>query len=128
MGKIVKQIKVSSDIGETVLTTLLDSGAGVSLIREDIAKKIFSTFTKMDKSRIFYGVNGQKAFKSSWTCILQLKMKNKLLDGQFYVVENMPRELIIGVDFMQKWEITLDLKKEDYSIGVDPEAIEIANS
>lgn len=33
---------------------------------------------------------------------------------------------IIGVDFMQRWEIRLDPKSHDFTIGVDPEAIEMA--
>lgn len=43
----------------------------------------------------------------------------------FYVVENIPRQMIIGADFMQKWEVSLFPKREDYTVGVDPNAIEI---
>jgi hypothetical protein len=76
--------------------------------------------------RIFLGVDGKKALQSARTCTLQLEMKGKILDGLFYVVSDMPREVIIGADFMQRWEIKLDLKQEDYHVGIDPQAIEIA--
>lgn len=70
--------------------------------------------------------NGDAGLQTDRTCLLALDMKGKDLTGQFYVVEKLVREILVGVDFMQAWEIKLDMKAEDYTVGVDPEAIEIA--
>lgn len=126
MGKIIKDIETAGDKGVAKVSVLFDCGAGSSLIRKDLAEKLCKTFTTLRHPRVFKGVNGDEAFRSGSTCTIELKVKDKLIDGKFYVVERMPREIIVGVDFLQTWEITLDMKNEDFTVGVDPEAIEIA--
>lgn len=126
MGKIVKELLIYADKGKTNVVALLDSGAGRSLVRRDVANKVVQHFSKLHQPIIFNGVNGEKAFSASDRCSIEVEMKGKLLDGLFYIIDNMPREMIIGVDFMQGWEIKLDLKNEDYIIGLDPQNVEIA--
>ena len=126
MGKIVKRLPVYGSEGDANVVALLDSGAGFSLVRKEIADKIIRHFSKLHAPISFKGVNGKKAFLASNTCTIEVKMKGKFLNGVFYVIDKMPREMIIGVDFMQAWEIKLDLKNEDYTIGIDPQSVEIA--
>ena len=126
MGKIVKELPVYADKGKTNVVVLLDSGAGRSLIRRDVANKVVQHFSKRQKPLIFNGVNGKEAFSASNYCSIEVKMKGKFLDGIFYIIDEMPREMIIGVDFMQGWDIKLDLKNEDYTVGIDPQNVEIA--
>lgn len=126
MGKIVKQLDFLGDRDTVQLAVLLDSGAGSSIIRRDVAEKLSEYFHQLKVPRIFKGVNGLEALRGSEACTLEVEMKGKILDGLFYVVDVMPREVIIGVDFMQKWEIKLNLKGEDYEVGIDPQSIEIA--
>ena len=126
MRKIIKNLPVYADKGKTNVEVLLDSGACRSLIRRDIANKVVQHFSKRQKPLVFNGVNGKKAFSASNYCSIEIKMKGKFLDGTFYIIDEMPREMIIGVDFMQGWDIKLDLKNEDYTVGLDPEGVEIA--
>ena len=126
MGKIVKRLKVVGGDGVEELAVLMDSGASVSLVRRDRAIQAGAPLYKRPSARVFHMANGDEGFRSDEVCILDFEMKGKVLDGLFYVVDQMPREVIIGVDFMQRWEIRLDMKAEDYEVGVDPEAIEIA--
>lgn len=126
MGKIIKKLTVVGDAGEASLKVLLDSGAGSSLIRRDVAEKVSRNSLHLGTPKVFRMANGGEGMRSSDVRVLALRMKGKELDGSFYVVDTMPREMILGFDFMQKWEISLRLKEEDYAIGVDPEAIEIA--
>ncbi|MBI4612456.1 MAG: retroviral-like aspartic protease [Planctomycetes bacterium] len=126
MGKIVKKLRLMGDSGELEIEVLLDSGAGASLVRADVAESITSMISSRKVPCVFHGVNGEEALRSDRICHLVIEMKGKFLDGRFYLVDRMPREMILGVDFMQMWGIILDLRKEDYTVGVDPQAIEIA--
>lgn len=125
MGKIIKRLRLIGDRGEARAQVVFDSAASASLIREKLARKLFSQFTEMLVPRTFHGVNGLAAFQARRTCTLQIEMKGVILDGLFYVVEKLPRDIILGVDFLQRWEIKLDMKREDFTTGVDPGAIEI---
>ena len=126
MGKIEKKLPVYSDLAKRDVETLLDSGAGLSLIRKDVAEKIVRHSLKLDTPIILIGVNGQKAFSANNSCVIVIEMKGKFLSGIFYIIDEMPREMIIGVDFMQTWDIRLDLKNEDFTVGMDPQSVEIA--
>jgi len=125
MGKIVDRFEFHGNRGNAIAETLMDSGAGVSVMRRDVAEKLSSHFLNL-KPRTLRMVNGQQWVTVSEGAYLEVEMKGKALDGSFYVVDEMPREVIIGVDFMQRWEIRLDPKNHDFTIGVDPEAIEMA--
>ena len=126
MGKIVKELPVYADKGNTNVVALLDSGAGLSLIRKDVAEKIVQHSLKLHTPIILKGVNGQKAFSVDNRCSVEVVMKGKFLPGIFYIIDEMPREMIIGVDFMQTWDIRLNLKNEDFIVGIDPQSVEIA--
>ncbi|MBW8049803.1 MAG: retroviral-like aspartic protease [Cytophagales bacterium] len=127
MGKIEKNLPVYADKGKINVIALFDSGAGRSLIRRDVVNKVVQHLLKLHKPIIFNGVNGKEAFSASNYCGIEVEMKGKLLSGLFYIIDKMPREMIIGVDFMQGWDIKLDLKNEDYTVGLDPQDVEIAN-
>jgi hypothetical protein len=124
MGKLAGRFEFHGDRGRATVEALVDSGASVSLIRRDVAEKLSGQFLNW-KARNLRLANGQQWLTASTIVTLGVVMKGKALDGSFYVVETMPREVIIGVDFMQKWEISLHPKKHDFTIGVDPNAIEI---
>lgn len=126
MGKIEKKLPVYSDLAKTNVEALLDSGAGLSLIRKDIAEKIVRHSVKLHSPIILKGVNGQIAFSVNNSCNIEIEMKGKFLSGIFYIIDEMPREMIIGVDFMQTWDIRLNLKNEDFTVGIDPQSVEIA--
>lgn len=125
MGKIVDSFKFHGNLGNTTVQALMDSGASVSVIRRDIAEKLSSQFLQW-QPRTLRMVNSDKWVSVSTIVALGVEMKGKALDGKFYVVDMMPREVIVGVDFMQAWEIKLDPKNHDFTIGVDPDAIEMA--
>ena len=125
MGKIVREFEFRGDKGKARVKALMDTGASVSLIRRDIAERITSHFLKISGITL-RRVDGKMWKKVREAVHVVVVMKGKELDSSFYVVDDMPREAIIGVDFMQKWEIKLYPKKHDFSIGIDPNSVEIA--
>jgi predicted aspartyl protease len=125
MGKIVQKFVFLGDKGKVVIEALLDSGASASVVRRDAAERLTGSFLRLPP-RTLQMLNGKKWVSVADATLLGVKMKNKVLEGSFCVVDAMPREAIIGVDFMQKWEIRLDPKNHDFTIGLDPDAIEMA--
>ncbi|MBI4568919.1 MAG: retroviral-like aspartic protease [Planctomycetes bacterium] len=126
MGKIVAQVSVFGERGQTRLAALFDSGVGLSLIRRDMADRVSTSIVRLSTPRALRMANGREGMRTDDIRLLVLRMKGQELDGRFHVIDDMPRKMIIGVDFLQTWEITLDMKKEDYRIGADPNGIEIA--
>ncbi|MBI4568920.1 MAG: retroviral-like aspartic protease [Planctomycetes bacterium] len=126
MGKIIAGVEVFGDRGKTRVKALLDSGAGLSLIRRDVADRVSSGVVRLRDPQKFRMADGRESMSTSDARMLVVRMKGRELTGTFYVIDDMPRQVIIGVDFLQTWEIALDMKTEDYRIHADPRAIEIA--
>jgi len=127
MGKIIETFAFQGNKSRAEVPALMDSGASASVIRRDVAENLIDSFLRLP-ARTLRMVNGEKWLTVSEGAYLVVEMKGKGLDGAFYVVETMPREAIIGVDFMQKWEIRLDPKNHDFTVGIDPDSIEMAGS
>jgi predicted aspartyl protease len=125
MGKIVESFVFRGDKGKAEATALLDSGASVSLLRRDFAERLTRSFLEIRKRRSRMA-NGQERAAVSLGTMLDVRMNGKELDGAFYVVDSMPREAIIGVDFLRRWEISLHPRSHSFTIGVAPGAIEMA--
>jgi hypothetical protein len=123
MGKIRKVLKIAGDKGEIETEVLLDSGAGVSAVRREIAEKV-ATIVRRPFLRRFGLADNKSFIETSFTCDIDILMKGKWPGGLFYVVDDLRSPVIVGADFMQTWEIKLDPKDEDFEIGVDPENIE----
>ncbi|MBI4568921.1 MAG: retroviral-like aspartic protease [Planctomycetes bacterium] len=126
MGKIFASVEVVGERGKARVKALLDSGAGLSLIRRDVADRVSTNLHRLPEPQVLRMADGRESMSTSDIRLLGARLKGRYLPGDFYVIDDMPRQMIIGVDFLQKWEITLDMKKEDYRIGADPRAIEIA--
>lgn len=126
MGKIIDRFLFRGDRAERKVETLMDSGASISLMRRDIAESLSGHFLNIKPRRLRLA-SGQSYLDVSQIVTLEVEMKGKSLDGRFYVADALTRETIIGVDFMQTWEILLDPKRHDFVIGLDPDlGIEIA--
>ena len=120
MGKIIEPFTFRADRGEATATALIDSGAVFSLIRRDVANRITGHILEL-KACELRTVSGDTWLRAHEGVFLEICMKTKWLNGPFYVIDQMPREVIIGVDFLQRWEISLHPKRHDFTIGLDPE-------
>ena len=109
-------MKVYIDNYNIPITLLVDTGADVSLIKNDN----FSD-NQINTNRIttLSGI-GQGKIRSIGTTFFDLKFKNCLIPHYFHVVHNdfpIPCDGILGMDFFRKYNCILEFSKDhDYLI------------
>ena len=65
--------------------------------------------------------DGQGGFTADSIMNLAVDAEGIRLTHNFYVVEDLAEELVIGADIMQQWKIVLDLENE--TVSIDPRAL-----
>lgn len=124
MGLIIKRLEIIGDKGSTSAELLFDSGARRSVIRKDIASKI-ATIIKFPLPFRFCLADGETEIETDRVADIMVKVDGKIIFDQFPVLEKMGREVIVGANTLQSWEIVLDLKNEAMKVGVDLKALEL---
>jgi hypothetical protein len=122
MGRVKKRLTIAGSQGKMETEVLLDSRAGVSAVRKDVAKRI-TIINVLPETRRFGLGDGKNSIQTNLTCNFIIYMKGKTPDGKFYIVDNLVYPVIVGSDFMQTWDIVLYPKKEDFEIKGDPKNI-----
>lgn len=121
MGIIIKEIMVAGSKRERRCEVLLDTGASACFVREDVASElgqvVKAPFT------LAFKLGNNTVMRAEKTVDLFLEIKGHHLPFQFLVVSELPYEIIIGADFLQRWKIKLDPVTEDFII--DEKALEI---
>jgi hypothetical protein len=124
MGLIIKQLEVMGDKGQTKAEVLFDSGARRSVIRRDIAEKI-ATIVKFPIPFKFYLADGTTQVETNLVADIMVSIDNSIIFDQFPILDKLSREVIIGANTLQSWEIILDARNESITVGVDLKAIEL---
>lgn len=124
MGRIIKKFVLVADRGRTRVPVLLDSGASASILRRDVAAKI-GTPQKLLRPAVFGSARRNAKMKADSVVTVQVVINGKILDGSFYVADELSREAIIGADFMQKWDMHLQPKAYQFTVGADPQHLEM---
>lgn len=124
MGVIVKRLPVTGARGKRELAVVFDSGAQVSLVRADIGREVSYALPRAEARR-FRPADGKTTMMSSESTDLDVAVDGKSIDGQFYLVENLSHEVLVGADFMQKWGVVLYMKEERVEVRLDPQAIQL---
>ncbi len=119
MGIIKKELTISGDKGEKNIEALFDTGASASLVKKDVCEKIATVLCSPYPFVFTLGNNSKITIKNTTTLFVDLK--GYKLAHIFLVYEDLPYELIIGADFLQRWKIKLDMEKEEFII--DEEAL-----
>ena len=119
MGLIYKEVVLRGDKGEGKFQALWDNGSSESFIRRDLAKGV-GTILRLDAPREFEMGKGSLSVSES-TGVLSIEVEGFNLFWHFLVVPNLSEELIIGADFLQRWEIKLDPER----IIIDPKALKL---
>jgi len=121
MGLIYKEVVLRGDKGEGKFQALWDNGSSESFMRRDLAEGV-GTILRLDAPREFEMGRGSLSVSES-TGVLSVEVEGFNLFWHFLVVPNLSEELIIGADFLQRWEIKLDPESE--RIIIDPKALKL---
>ena len=117
MAIIEKTIELVGSKGREKVTGLFDSGSTYSCIEKRLAEKLgmlepipqpleFETAKKGDKIEVKERVT------------LDFHLNGYRFSDEFFVLENLSEELIIGAITMQKWRFKLDFEHEE--VIIDP--------
>ena len=120
MGLITKECTVTGNRNYATVRVLYDTGAGASFVRRDIAERLGDIVGTVRPLR-FTMADGREAFTVDQMINLDVMVGEIPLIYNYYVVDELAEELIIGADMMQRWKISLDLDNE--SVTIDPRAL-----
>ena len=121
MGLIYKRLLVAGERTERECQVLFDTGASACFIRQDVAEELGRP-TKALRPPTFALGDGTQ-ITAQHTTVLQVNMDGHWIIHMFLVVPQLPVEVIIGADFLQRWKIGLDSVTEEFII--DEKALEI---
>jgi len=121
MGLIYKDVSVKGDKGDRGFYALWDNGSSESFIRRDLAERV-ATISKLRISKEFEMGKGTLLVSES-TPTLDIEIEWFNLFWHFLVVSDLSEELIIGADFLPRWNIKL--VPENERIIVDPKALKL---
>lgn len=123
MGLIIKELQVAGDKGQKKEKVLFDNGSASSLIKKSVAEEI-ATIIKMPVKRKFKLGDGKTIIETDEVTNIFLEIDGKVIDDNFYVLKELGKEVIVGSNTMQSWDIVLEPKEEKIIVRRDPQAIE----
>jgi len=118
---ITKQVMVAGSKSQRQCEVLFDSGASACFVREDVASELGQIVKSPFPIAFTLGNNTTMAVDKTITLFVDLKGHN--LSFYYLIVPELPHEVIVGADFLQKWKIKLDPLAEDFII--DEKALKI---
>lgn len=117
MGLIIKEYTVTGTRRSDIVRVLYDTGSGLSFARRDIAEMLGEIVDMPDPLR-FMMADGREGLTVNQRINLSINIDGTVLPHSFYVADDLAEELIIGVDIMQTWKISLDPVQE--AVAIDP--------
>ncbi len=118
---IYKRLPVAGERAERECEVLFDTGAAACFIQKDVAEELGRP-TRAPRPPTF-ALGDETQMTAQHTTVLQVKMDGHWIAHMFLVVPQLPVEVIIGADFLQRWKIGLDPATEEFI--VDEKALEI---
>ena len=111
MGFIVDKIKLKGLKGEKKVDALYDSGASFSFITRKTAEKLGSIEKLPDPMEFETAREGDKiSVKERIT--LDFYIEGIRLSDEFFIIEDLSEEVIIGAKTMQAWRLKLDFDQD----------------
>lgn len=119
---------ININIQNLDLKALIDTGAEISLINEDIINKYKNNFQqkqiKISKIKLV-NANGKKFAESSRVLHSSFIVQQENFDGEFVVIPSMNFDIIIGEDILSKLRAKIDF--EERTLQLDGRTIPIIN-
>ena len=128
ISPIIGGYRIPGSIQGTSVTLLLDTGAAVTLLRHDVWMGITAQPSDLKpwSGATLVSAGGEPLTTHGCTC-LPLKLGGRTLEIEFVVASPFTSEAILGVDFLQAQQATIDmgegvlhLKKSSCDIALDP--------
>jgi predicted aspartyl protease len=118
MGIIRLPILFRGSINDKYLYSLFDSGANYSFIRKDIAEQL-EPLTQLREPLRMTTADINNSMEVVYRIATNFSVSNDVeLSDEFFVVEDLSEEVVIGALTMQKWKMKLDFEHD--RVEVDP--------
>ena len=107
-----KAYHVSGSVNGAPVRFMLDTGATVSLIREDVRRKVVGANTTLAKCNLrLVGVEGS-AIAILGVATLETLFASIIVTGDFIVAKTLSTEAIIGLDFLEQNHCTINTEQK----------------
>jgi len=116
MGCITKQLEIEGSKGSKVVEVLFDSGAEDSFIRRDCAECLSDITTPRRPAEFTLG-DGETVVMPTGLCALTADLEECGIGWIAWVVDHLSREVIIGADVLQKYNIKLDFQHHTIDVS-----------
>ncbi|KAG0440916.1 hypothetical protein DMUE_1426 [Dictyocoela muelleri] len=121
-----KNLEVEASLNNKKITFTIDTGATKNYIRKEFANELgIRSFDTLPIKTIFGNNNYETCDKIVETILTFKNLKNGI-NVNFYVLDNLPVNALLGNDFLISNKCTLDLVK--YKIWIDNEKISMVGS
>lgn len=107
-------------VGNRSVDALLDSGASISCISKDFLSKSSAEIIKSVDSDVgqVSGVGGH-TMKVDKKVRIGVKFSNVFMECDFYVIDKIQQDVILGLDFMTKHKVKINFGNKTVSIEDD---------
>ncbi|CAH8628181.1 unnamed protein product [Schistosoma guineensis] len=109
-------VTIKGRVQSTEINILLDTGASVSLIKEDLLQKLNLSTQRKQRSSTLITASGEP-LKACSQIGLELTIDKKPFQHEFWVCPTLTWDMILGVDFMLKYQVSIHMNKSEASIG-----------
>ena len=113
-GLCIKGNKIDVLLGEYIVETLVDTGAGINIIDYDLVNSKLSRdlYTSISY-QLQYVLNANGGRMNICDCIqLRFVIDEKCYIDNFFVIQNIGQPLILGMPFLSKYNVNLCLGKQ----------------
>jgi len=110
MSRVFQEVRIRSNIGESAVKALFDTGASRTFIKNEVAKRIGYAI-KLLKPRVVTLGDGDTKIEVKENINLEIILDDYAISTDADVTEKLAHELIIGASTMEEWGIVVDPKE-----------------
>ncbi len=118
-------------VKETETQSLLDSGASISCVSESFLKNVSYQYNrkmyKSSKIKRIVGVGGE-THQVLGTVVLPINIQGVTIPHEFHIFSHLHYPIILGVDFMQKHNVSIDFQRSTVTIPAVMDKIPLTSS